>query len=86
MHFFFIRPHPWHMEVSWPGIESEPQLGPMLQLEQCQILESTVLDQGWNLHLCSDPSRCSQILNPLHHSRNSYNAILYQCSFKNLII
>ena len=44
MHFFFIRPHPWHMEVSWPGIESEPQLGPMLQLEQCQILESTVLD------------------------------------------
>ena len=25
-----------------------------------------------NLHLCSDPMHCSWILNPQHHSRNSY--------------
>ena len=31
-----------------------------------------VLDWGSNLCLCSNPSLCSQILNPLYHSRNSY--------------
>lgn len=24
--FFILWPHPWHMEISKPGIESEPQL------------------------------------------------------------
>ena len=28
--------------------------------------------QGLNLYLCSDLSHCSQSLNPLHHSGNSY--------------
>ena len=30
------------------------------------------LTQGLNLHLCSNLSHCSQILNPLCHSRNSF--------------
>ena len=34
------------------------------------------LGQGWNLHLCADPSHCGGILNQLHHSRNSYVALL----------
>ena len=33
--------HLWHMEVSGPGIESEPQLW------QYQTLQRTVLGQGW---------------------------------------
>lgn len=32
--FFF-----WHMKVSGPGIESEPQLQPMPELQQHQILD-----------------------------------------------
>ena len=36
--FFFLWLHPQHMAVLGPGIESEPQLWPMPQLWQCQIL------------------------------------------------
>ena len=36
--FFFLWPHPQHMEVSRPGIEPELQLQPMLQLQQHWIL------------------------------------------------
>ena len=55
--FVILWPHPQpHREVSGPGIESEPQLQPPLQLRQC-----------WILYL----SHCSQVLNPLHHSGNS---------------
>ena len=33
----------------------------------------------WNLCLCSDPSHCNQILNPLHNSRNSCFTFLRCC-------
>ena len=32
IYVFILKPHPWHMEVPGPGIESEPQLQPTLQL------------------------------------------------------
>ena len=35
----FFLPHPWPLEIPGPGIESEPQLRPMPQLWQCQILD-----------------------------------------------
>ena len=38
--FFLFWLHQWHMEVSRPGIKSEPQLGPVAQLGQCWILSS----------------------------------------------
>ena len=36
--FFFFRLPPRHTEVPGPGIKSELQLQPMLQLQQCWIL------------------------------------------------
>ena len=57
------------MEVSGPGIESELQ--PLAQLQQCQILYSTAPSLGLNPCLFSDPSRCTQILNPPLHRGNS---------------
>ena len=50
------------MEVSEPGTESEPQLWPTLQLWPCWILWPTVLGQGLNTYLHSNPSHCNQIL------------------------
>ena len=50
--FLFLL-HPWHMEVLRPGIKSKPQLQPMPQLWQ------------------------HQILNPLHHSKNSFVIYYY---------
>ena len=59
------------MEVPWPRTESEQELQPTPQLQQHWILSPTVPGQGWNWHLCRDPDHCSQIMNTLHHSRNS---------------
>ena len=36
--FFNFWPHSQHMEISWPGIKSEPQLQPMPQPWQCWII------------------------------------------------
>ena len=36
--FLFFQPHPWHMEVSVPGVKSKQQLWPKPQLKQHQIL------------------------------------------------
>ena len=55
------------MDVPGPGIESELELRPMPQLQQCWILNP----------LCQARDRTgasteiSQIINPLHHSKNS---------------
>ena len=43
----------------------------MLQLQQCLILKPPSPGWGWNSHLHSHPSCCSQVLNPLCHSGNS---------------
>ena len=68
---YLLWPHPWHMEALGSGIESRLQLWPILQLWLHWILQSTAPGQGSNLGLHSDPSCCSQILNPLCHSRTS---------------
>ena len=41
--------HPLAYGVPRPGTEPEPQLQPMLQLPQCQILKPTVPGRGLNL-------------------------------------
>ena len=67
--FFLFRPYSEHTEVLRAGIDSQPQLQPMPQLQQCQILNS--------LHWARPgieptlPQRQHQIFNPLGHSRNS---------------
>ena len=64
--FFFWLPL-WHMEVPGPGTESEPELQPMLQLWQSQILNPR--------HQAGDqtgiPTEMSLINNLLPHSGNS---------------
>ena len=62
-----------------PGIESGPQMGPTLQLRQYQILWPIVPSWGLNMHLCSDLSCCSWMLNLLCHSRNSCLHFLKGC-------
>ena len=66
----FLWQHLQHMEVPRPGTESEAQLQPKLDPL------THVLGWGSNLHFHSDLSHCSQILNPLHHSRNSKMCIV----------
>ena len=68
--FFLFQLLLWHMEVPGLGIESEWQLQPMSQLQQCKNL----------LHWAWDPTSTStdtsRISNPLHHSRNSFIYLL----------
>ena len=59
------------MKVPGPGIESKLQVQPESQLWQYWILQPTEPSWGLNLHFCSDLSHCSQVLNQLHHNRNS---------------
>ena len=68
--FFFLSflPHPWHMEVPGPGIESEPYLWPISQLQQCQILKPLHQARDWT----GNATETSQIINSLNHTGNSY--------------
>lgn len=69
---FLLWLHPRCVIVPGPGIESEPQLRPMPQPQQCWILQPTALGWASNQHLRRDLSRgCGWILNPLCHSGNS---------------
>ena len=43
--WFFFQPHLWHMEVPWPGIQSEPQFN--LHHSCCSAGSLTCLPQ-WN--------------------------------------
>ena len=47
--FFFQLPHPQHMEVPGPRIESKLQLHPMLQLWQCQIFNLLHQARNWTI-------------------------------------
>ena len=62
--------HPQRMEVLGPGIEFEPAATSIIAAARLDPLTHW---PGWGLNpqLYSDLSSCSQILNPLHHSRNS---------------
>ena len=50
------------------------------------ICDNTVsfnlLGWGSNLHLYSDPSHCSQILNSLHHSKNASSMLCFCLLFR----
>ena len=72
--FFFKWPHPWHMEVPGSGIESKLQLQPMLHLLQHWIL-NPLHQAGDRTRLHSNLSHRSLILNPSHHSRNSWSPL-----------
>ena len=68
--FFFLMATPKAYGSSWAKDQIRPQLW------QCQILQPSVLGWGSNLHLCSNLSCCSQILNPLHHGGNSTKILI----------
>ena len=51
--------------------ELKPPLWPTPQPWQHWTFLPTAVGQGSNWYLPDDPSHCSQIPNPLHHSRNS---------------
>ena len=62
--FLFLGPHLQHMEVPGPEVESELQLQPIPQPQQCQIC--TLLGS----------MRQHQILNPLRKARDRQTCIL----------
>ena len=69
IHFFLFWPHPQHLEVHRPGIESELQLWPMTQLQQCQILNPSCQARDQTRKLSSQREllqRQCRILNLLH--------------------
>ena len=74
----FLWPHPWHMEISGPGM-IDPSYSYDLRCS-CEwwILYPTA--PGWESNPClSRGLSCySQILNPLCHSRNSYHVRIYK--------
>ena len=49
------------------------------------MLDPTALGWESNLHLCSDPSCCSWILNPQHQNGNSYQ-VLFRCFFVDSVV
>lgn len=87
--FFYAPPPPWHMEIPGPGSEPEPRTEPEPQLWSLPWLQKRSLTRcmggGLNLHLCNNPSPCSQIRKPLCHSRNSYNRQLFEAKLHNTV-
>ena len=68
---FLFWLHPWHMEVPGPGTESELQLWPTPQLQQCRILNPLYWARDWAQQWPEPLQRQHQILGPQHHSGNS---------------
>ena len=64
--FSFLQPHPRHMEVPSPGMESKLELQPTPQLQQQRILNPLC----WARDQTSAATETSKIINPLCHSRN----------------
>ena len=64
--FFFLGPHPWHMEVPTPGVESE------LQLQAC-VTATAMADLTHICNLCHSMWHC-QILN-LHPHRDNVGSL-----------
>lgn len=64
--FFFSWPHPWHMQIPGPQIESELQLWCKPQLRQHQLLNSLHQTMDWT---CAT----TETTQTLNHSRNSWN-------------
>ena len=60
---FFLWPHLWHVEIP----RGKGSLDPLMHCSR----------PGSNPHICSNPSHCSQILNPLWHSGNSGICIFF---------
>ena len=68
--FFFFWLCPWRAEVPGPGIQSKPQLPPIPQLQQHQILNPLHWAGAQTPTSAVTCACCSQILNPLYHSEN----------------
>ena len=68
--FVFSWPHPQHMEVPGPGIESKPQLWNYATASAMLDYLTHAPGWGYNPQLRRDPSHCRWILNSLCHSRN----------------
>ena len=61
--FFFLGPHLWRMEVPGLGVDSELQLGPMPQPQECHIWATSAT--LWQ----------RQILNPLSKASDRAHAL-----------
>ena len=70
--FFFLGPHPQHMEVPDQGSNWSCSCQPTPQPQECWILKPT--EQGQELNLC--PHGYQSVLLPLSHDRNSLNCFL----------
>jgi len=57
-YYYFLWLHLQHMKVPGLRVESRPQLRPIPQLGQCQVLQPTEPGQRSNLYLYSNPSHC----------------------------
>ena len=97
--FFFKWLYPWHMEVPRPEVKPELQLQPTPQPQQYwfQATSATYITavatpdplthcmgKGIKPAPLQQPSCCSQVLNPLHHSRNSSysnKVVIISCSW-----
>ena len=75
-YFFLFWPHLWHMEVPEPGIKSEPEMGPKCYSSSHGRSLTHCAGLGIEPAPPQQPSNYSQILNPLHHSRNSKDRLL----------
>ena len=77
--FFFSSFGQTHSIWKFPGQELNPRHSCDLCCSCDNARSFNPLCQGGesNLHLCSNLSLCSKILNPLCHSRNSSGPILY---------
>ena len=78
----FLGPYTGQMEVPGPGIKFKPQVQPIPQPDPLTHCTSRVKPQGLNLHIHSNLSHCSQILNSLSHSRNSKTALVLNCHYQ----
>ena len=83
--FFFLAPHPWHMEVPRLGVKLQLQLPAYTTVTATQD-PSHILDLHSNLWQCQiltprskardrthSLMETSEILNPLSHHRNSWD-------------
>ena len=80
--YFFLQTHSQHAEIHAPGVELEPELGPVLQPQQHGIQTILVtyatacgntgsLTHGKRPVIKFTSSQRQQVLNPLSHNGNS---------------
>lgn len=70
--FLILWRCPPHTKVPGSGVEPQPELRSMPQLQLYKILLTTVQGWGSNTHLHSNLICCSRILHPWHHGGNPH--------------